>query len=55
MNDQSVLSEGLVERIAEKSALYTYKSTAYTVKKKEMQIEDHKKGIKIILDDLMNT
>jgi acetate kinase len=54
MDNEKVLAEGLVERIGEQNALYTYKSEAFTVKKKEMPIEDHNKGIKYILADLMS-
>jgi len=54
INTQTVLAEGIVEKIGEKMALYTYKSQSFTVKKKEIPINDHKIGIKIILDDLMS-
>ncbi|MDD4156546.1 MAG: acetate kinase [Candidatus Cloacimonetes bacterium] len=54
MEEESVLAEGIVERIGETTALYTYKSEAYTKKKREMLIEDHKEGIKLILENLMD-
>ena len=54
MTDQSLLAEGIVERIGEKTALYTYKSDVFTKKKHEMVIENHEKGIKLILENLMD-
>ena len=54
MADKSLLSEGIVERIGETSALYTYKSDVFSIKKKEMVIENHEKGIKLILENLMD-
>ena len=54
MIDKSVLADGIVERIGEQNALYTYKSEIYTVKKKEMPIDNHEKGIKLILENLMD-
>ena len=54
MEDESVLAEGIVERIGETTALYTYKSEIYTKKKREMLIENHQEGIKLILENLMD-
>ena len=55
MSDESLLAEGIVERIGETTALYTYKSEVFTLKKKEMVIETHESGIKLILDNLMDS
>ena len=54
MTDESVLADGIVERIGETTALYTYKSEVYTKKKREMVIENHQQGIKLILENLMD-
>lgn len=54
VKSRDVLASGVVERIGENTALYTYKSEFYTKKKREMVIEDHTKGIQLILDNLMN-
>ena len=54
MTDKNLLAEGIVERIGETTALYTYKSTVFTKKKQEMVIENHEKGIELILENLMN-
>ena len=54
MSDNSLLAEGIVEKIGDVKALYTYKSDAFTVKKKEMEIESHAKGIRLILENLMD-
>ncbi len=54
VKSRDVLASGIVERIGENTALYTYKSEFYTKKKREMVIENHTKGIQLILDNLMN-
>ncbi len=54
VKSRDVLASGVVERIGENTALYTYKSEFYTKKKREMVIENHTKGIQLILDNLMN-
>jgi acetate kinase len=54
MTTQAVLAEGIVERIGEDTSLYTYKSEVYTKKKREMVIEDHEKGLQLILDSLID-
>jgi len=52
METESVLADGIVERIGEESALYTYKSERFTLKKREMPIKTHREGITNILADL---
>ena len=54
MKDQNVMAEGIAERIGEDIALFTYKSPAYTKKKREMVIEDHKQGLQLIIDSLLD-
>ena len=54
LENEDVLAEGVVERIGEENAIYTYKSENFTVKKLEMPILDHTVGIKEILGNLMN-
>lgn len=54
METQTVLAEGIVERIGEDTSLYTYKSEVYTKKKREMVIENHEKGMQLILDSLVD-
>ena len=52
MTTKEVLAEGIAERIGEEHALFTYKKEGFEIKKKEMPIIDHKRGIEIILDYL---
>lgn len=54
MKDQNVMAEGIAERIGEDIALFTYKSPAYTKKKREMVIEDHEQGLQLIIDSLLD-
>ena len=54
MQDKSLLAEGIVERIGDAMALYTYKSDIFNIKKQEMVIENHEKGIKLILENLLD-
>jgi acetate kinase len=54
METQTVLADGIVERIGEDTSLYTYKSEVYTKKKREMVIENHEKGMQLILDSLVD-
>ncbi|PID28988.1 MAG: acetate kinase [Candidatus Cloacimonadota bacterium] len=51
---EDVMAEGSVERIGEETGLFTYKSEKYTAKKQKTVIEDHSKGIQMIIDNLMN-
>jgi acetate kinase len=48
------LAEGIVERIGETVGLFTYISDKYTKKKREIIVEDHEKGIQLILDTLLD-
>lgn len=54
MNSEALLAEGIAEKIGEQSALFTYKSEKYTIKKREQVIEDHEVGLKLILDTLVD-
>lgn len=54
LENEDVMAEGIVERIGEEDALYTYKSKKYSVKKLEMPITDHTVGINEILSNLMS-
>lgn len=54
MNGQVVLAEGIVEKIGEDIALFTYKSPKYTKKKREMVIENHEHGLQLIIDSLQD-
>jgi acetate kinase len=52
METTEVLAEGLAEKIGEDIALFTYKSAAYTKKKREMVIDNHEQGLQLILNSL---
>ncbi|MCB5230324.1 MAG: acetate kinase [Candidatus Cloacimonas sp.] len=52
--EEIVLAEGIVERIGEDIGLFTYKSEKYTKKKRELLVENHEKGVQLILDTLMD-
>jgi acetate kinase len=54
MSTQEVLAEGIAEKIGEDIALFTYKSPAYTKKKREMVIENHEQGLELILNSLID-
>lgn len=49
-----VLAEGIVEKIGEDIGLFTYISDKYTKKKREIIVDDHEKGIQLILDALLD-
>ena len=55
MKDESVLADGIVERIGEDIALFTYKSPAYTKKKQEMVINNHERGLELVLNALQDS
>lgn len=55
MKNESVLAEGIAERIGEDIALFTYISPAFTKKKREMMIKDHEQGLQLILDSLQDS
>ncbi|HPY96014.1 MAG TPA: acetate kinase [Candidatus Cloacimonadota bacterium] len=54
MIDESVLAEGIIEKIGEASSLFTYKSEPFTKKKSKEIIEDHAKGLQMIIDTLLH-
>jgi acetate kinase len=54
MDTREVLADGIAEKIAEDIALFTYKSEKYTKKKREMVIENHEQGLRLILDSLLD-
>lgn len=54
MQNQNVMAEGIAEKIGEDIALFTYKSPAYTKKKREMVIENHEQGLQLIIDSLLD-
>lgn len=54
MTDESILAEGIVEKIGETDSLYTYKSIPFTKKKSQTKIEDHAKGLQMIIDNLLD-
>jgi len=49
-----MLAEGIVEKIGEDIGLFSYISDKYTKKKRKIIIEDHEKGIQLILDTLLD-
>ncbi len=55
METQSVLAEGIAEKIGEDISLFTYKSSNYTKKKREMVIENHEQGLQLIIDSLLDS
>ncbi len=52
---RNVMAEGIAEKIGEESALFTYKSEKYTVKKRQMEIENHEQGLQLIIDSLLDS
>lgn len=54
MENQEVMAEGIAEKIGENIALFTYKSPAYTKKKREMVIDNHEQGLALILESLVD-
>ncbi|MCB5265295.1 MAG: acetate kinase [Candidatus Cloacimonetes bacterium] len=55
MQNHEVMAEGIVEKIGEDLALFTYKSEKYTNKKQEMVIENHEQGLQLILEALKDS
>ena len=49
------MAEGIVEKIGEDTALFTYKSEKYTNKKQKMVIENHEQGLQLILEALKDS
>jgi len=54
MAEEKMMAEGIMEKIGEDVSLYTYKSEPYTKKKREIVIEDHAKGLQMIIDTLLD-
>lgn len=54
LSDESVLAEGLCEKIGEDQPLFTYKSEKFTVKKMEADLPSHKEAVQIILSTLQD-
>jgi len=54
MTDQSLLAKGLVERIGIKGSLINHYPTGKDAVKKEVNIPDHRKGIELVVDALLN-
>jgi acetate kinase len=54
MTDESVLAKGLVERIGIKGSLIHHYPTGKVKMKKEFDIPDHRKGIKLVIDALLD-
>ena len=52
--EEIVLADGIVEKIGEDIGLFTYKSEKYTKKKRELIVENHEKGVQLILDALLD-
>ncbi|MCB5271394.1 MAG: acetate kinase [Candidatus Cloacimonetes bacterium] len=55
MQTNNVMAEGIVEKIGEDTALFTYKSEKYTNKKQKMVIENHEQGLQLILEALKDS
>jgi acetate kinase len=55
MESTVVMAEGIAEKIGENIALFTYKSEAYTKKKREMVIDNHEQGLALILESLVDS
>ena len=54
MQTENLIAEGIVEKIGEDIALFTYKSTRFTKKKREMVIDNHEQGLQLILEALID-
>jgi acetate kinase len=54
MTDESLLAKGLVERIGIKGSLITHYPTGKNIMKKKTDIPDHRKGIELVIDALLN-
>lgn len=54
MENLLVLAEGIAERIGEDYSLFTFNGEKYTLKKKEMVIENHEQGLQLIIDSLLD-
>jgi len=54
MTDESLLAKGLVERIGIKGSLIKHYPTGKDAVKKVVNIPDHRKGIELVVDALLN-
>ncbi|MDD3031975.1 MAG: acetate kinase, partial [Atribacterota bacterium] len=54
MTDESLLAKGLVERIGIKGSIINHYPTGKSSIKKEIDIPDHRKGIELVIDALLN-
>jgi len=54
MTDESLLAKGLVERIGISGSLITHYPAGKNIKKKEIDIPDHRRGIELAVDALLN-
>lgn len=54
MEDESLLAKGLIERIGIQGSLITYYQIGRNIVKKEITISDHLKGIKLMIDSLLD-
>ncbi len=55
MTDQSLLAKGLVERIGIKGSCINHFPTGKDATKRVMAIPDHRKGIELVIDALLNS
>ena len=54
MTDESLLANGLVERIGIEGSLINHYPAGKDAIKKEIEIPDHRKGIELVIDGLLN-
>jgi acetate kinase len=54
MADESLLAKGLVERIGISGSLITHYPAGKDIMKKEIDIPDHRRGIELVVDALLN-
>ncbi|MFW6148227.1 MAG: acetate/propionate family kinase [Atribacterota bacterium] len=54
MADESLLAKGLVERIGISGSLITHCPAGKDIMKKEIDIPDHRRGIELVVDALLN-
>ncbi len=52
LKNENVLAEGIAEKIGEDISLFTYKTEAFTKKKRQKVIKNHDKAIQIIVNNL---
>ncbi len=54
MTDESLLAKGLVERISIEGSLISHYPTGKKLMKKEIDIPNHRRGIELVIDALLN-